>query len=333
MLCGGLVRDTGLAVAARGPWFNADVRGSLHEDELPIDRQLVRSLVDRSCPEYSSLTIEELASTGSSNALFRLGHDLLVRLPRQAGGTMTIEKEARWLPLFAEALPVPVPEVLALGDPGFGYPERWSVVRWLDGVVPTFPTPHEHRLALARDLADLVTAIRAVPVPATLVGDPSVTWYRGRPLAERDAATVDAIGRCERIDGLDVDLDAARRTWRAAMQLGTPDAPSQPRWFHGDLFAENLLVRGDRLSAVLDFGGVGVGDPTVDLIVAWEVLDARGQAAFRAELEVDELTWLRARAWALSIAMVALPYYWRTMPARCAQKLAVVRAVLDSDGG
>jgi aminoglycoside phosphotransferase (APT) family kinase protein len=120
------------------------------------------------------------------------------------------------------------------------------------------------------------------------------------------------------------------------MRLPDAGLAAGPHWYHGDLFAENLLVRDGRLTAVLDFGGLGIGDPTIDLIVAWEVLDGAARDVFRQELGVDEASWLRARAWALSLAMITLPYYWRTMPDRCAGKLAVAKAVLadaSHDGG
>jgi len=151
-------------------------------------------------------------------------------------------------------------------------------------------------------------------------------------MAARDAPTRDAIDACRAIVGLPLDLDKVSRVWRDAMRLPDVDRASSQGWFHGDLFAENLLVRDGRLGAILDFGGLGVGDPTIDLIVAWEVLDHPAREVFREAAEVDESSWLRARAWALSIAMVALPYYWRTMPDRCTSKLAVANAVLADAG-
>jgi aminoglycoside phosphotransferase (APT) family kinase protein len=99
-------------------------------------------------------------------------------------------------------------------------------------------------------------------------------------------------------------------------------------WYHGDLLAENLLVRDGRLAAVLDFGGLSVGDPTVDLVVAWELLDPGARATFRDAVDVDDATWLRGRAWALALAVMTFPYYWTSMPARCADRLSLARAVL-----
>jgi aminoglycoside phosphotransferase (APT) family kinase protein len=308
------------------------VTDPLHDDELPIDLSLVRALVDRALPEWSSLALTPLRATGSSNALFRLGDELLIRLPRQPGGSATIEKEAHWLPQIGPLLPVSVPEVVAVREPDLGYPERWSVVRWLEGDVPMAVDPALGAgptcQALARDLAAVVAALHDIPVPDSALADPQLRWYRGAPLGSMDDTTRRSVAACRDIAGLDLDLDAALRIWEAAMALPESDQGSTPRWYHGDLMAENLLVRDGRLAAVLDFGGLAVGNPTVDLVVAWEVLDASSREVFRRALEVDETSWLRGRAWALSLALMTFPYYWSTMPDRCASRLAVARSVL-----
>ena len=304
----------------------------LHDDELLIDLSLVRALVDHAFPDCATLPLSRLRASGSSNALFRLGDELLVRLPRQPGGSATIEKEARWLPQIGPLLPVSVPEVVAVGEPDLGYPERWSVVRWLDGDIPTVADPASHagptRPALARDLAAVVTALRDIQVPDSALADPQLRWYRGAPLGSMDDTTRGYLAACQDISGLDLDLDAALRVWEEAMALPETGPGSEPRWYHGDLMAENLLVRDGRLAAVLDFGGLAVGDPTVDLIVAWEVLDPASRDEFRRAVAVDETSWLRGRAWALSLALGTFPYYWSTMPHRCASRLAVARSVL-----
>ncbi len=302
---------------------------ALHDDELRIDNSLVRSLLATRSPAYAELPLRRLEATGSTNALFRLGDDLLVRMPRQPGGTRTIEKEQRWLPFVAAALSVAVPEIVDVGEPGFGYPERWSVVRWLDGVVPDVPAPGiAPRQALAEDLAAVVLALRGLEVPAAAIEDPALRWYRGRPLAGMDASTRVAITESRSIAGLELDLDACTEVWDRAMRLPGVDEVVEPRWHHADLLAENLLVRDGRLAGVLDFGGLAVGDPTVDLVAAWELLDPTAREIFRQSVGVDEATWLRGRAWALALGLMTFPYYWSTMPHRCAQRLAMTRAVL-----
>jgi len=313
----------------------AKVAGILHDDEIPIRTELVRALVDRAMPDYAGLPVRRLDSSGSSNALFCLGDNLLIRLPRQPGGSTSILKEARWLPVLGPSLPVQVPEVVAVFGPDCSYPERWSVVRWIDGGHPEVVTPERpadpRRGDLAADLAEVVHALRLARVPGKAVNDPDLRWYRGEPLATMDAATRQNIDRCRALGDFAFDLDAAERLWDEAMRLpGTTDRPT-PRWYHGDLAAENLLMRDGRLVAVLDFGGLSIGDPAVDLTVAWEVLDPPARQIFRRKLGVDDATWLRGRAWALSITLM-IWYYWTTMPQRRSSRIAIGRNVLADAG-
>jgi len=217
---------------------------------------------------------------------------------------------------MASLLPVSLPEIVAVGESDFGYPERWSIVRWLDGYVPSVVTDADTRPArheLAADLAAVVRALRNIDLPASALGDPDLHWYRGLPITSRDIDTRCAIEACRAIPGLGLDLDTALEVWEESMALPEPEQRSAPRWYHGDLFAENLLVQGGRLTAVLDFGGLGVGDPTVDLLPAWQVLDPDSRAEFRQAVGVDQDSCLRGRAWALSLAVGA----FRTTGGRC----------------
>jgi aminoglycoside phosphotransferase (APT) family kinase protein len=318
-----------------GIGLTAGVAGILHDDEIPIDAGLVRALVDQAMPWYAGLPARRLDAGGSSNALFRLGEHLLLRLPRQRGGSAAISKEARWLPVLGPLLPAGVPEVVAVFEPGCGYPERWSVVRWIDGEHPEVVTPETPagpgRSDLAAGLAEVVSALWLAEMPSGAARDPDLRWYRGEPLATMDAVTRQNIGCCRALGDFGFDLDAAERLWDEAMRLpGASDRPP-PRWYHGDLAAENLLVRDGRLAAVLDFGGLSVGDPAVDLAVAWEVLDPPAREIFRGKLGVDDATWLRGRAWALSITLM-IWYYWTTMPQRRSSRMAIGRNVLADAG-
>ena len=146
-----------------------------------------------------------------------------------------------------------------------------------------------------------------------------------------DQATRENIEHCRSLQGFDFDLDATEQIWAAAMTLPGAADRTAPRWYHGDLAAENLLVREGALSAVLDFEGVSVGDPTVDLVVAWEILDPPARDLLRRHVGVDDATWLRGRAWALSITLM-IWYYWTTMPGRRARCMAVGRNILSDAG-
>jgi aminoglycoside phosphotransferase (APT) family kinase protein len=291
----------------------------LHDDELDVDEQLVRRLLGTVSSTYDAVPLRRFEATGSDNALFRLGDDLLVRVPRQPGGSRTIEKEQRWLPYVAPHLPVAVPEVVAVGEPAFGYPEKWSVVRYLDGERPELPEPGQApRHSLAADLAAVVRALRTLPVPDGAQHDRGLQWYRGesRPLVGHPDLTM--------------DLDVVESAWDQTMRLPDAHRSGEARWYHGDLNAENLLVRDGRLVAVLDFGGLSVGDPTIDLVVAWQLLDSAARTTFRDLLDVDDVTWRLGCGWALVLSVMGLPYYWDTMRDRCLRGLHTGReALLD----
>jgi aminoglycoside phosphotransferase (APT) family kinase protein len=286
-------------------------------------------------PACADLPVRRLAASGSTNALFRLGDELLVRLPRQPGGSASIAKEAAWLPVLGPLIPVSVPEVVSVFGPDHAYPETWSVVRWIDGVHPEVVDPDTtvdpRREELATSLATVLDALRQAEVPTAAVIDPHLTSYRGEPLATMDQATRENIERCRCLQDFGFDLDAAEQIWAEAMTLPGAADRTAPRWYHGDLAAENLLVRDGSLAALLDFGGLSVGDPTVDLVVAWEVLDPPARELLRRQAGVDEATWLRGRAWALSITLM-IWYYWTTMPQRRARCMAVGRNVLADAG-
>ena len=283
----------------------------MHADEADIDTDLVRRLVATQFPRWADLPVTPVPSSGTDNAMYRLGDDLAVRLPRIPGAVENVAFEHRWIPFVAPHLPVTVPEPLERGEPAEGYPYPWSVCRWLPGVNPS--TGDE---TLAEDLAAFVTALRDVPpADAPAAG-------RGCPLADRDEPTRAALAASTSL----VDVPALTRMWDEALRL--PEWRGGPRWLHGDLAPGNVLVRDGRLTAVIDWGIAGVGDPSVDQIVAWNLLTAAGRRVFRAALAPDEETWLRGRAWALSISIIQLPYYVDTNPALAANSRHVLKEVL-----
>jgi aminoglycoside phosphotransferase (APT) family kinase protein len=293
----------------------------MHADEADIDAELVRRLIRGQFPRWADLAdvrLERLASGGTVNAIYRLGDALTVRLPLTEGGVEDVEWEARWLPRLAPALPVTIPTVVATGQPAEGYPWAWSVHRWIHG-----ENPVEGRVAapeaLARDLADFVAALRRVDVD----GAPGA--YRGVPLATVDAPTRAAIEELRRTDE-PFDGGALMAAWEAA--LAAPPWKGPPRWVHSDLMPSNLLVTGGRLSAVIDFGTAGVGDPACDLIPAWNLLPPPAREVFRNAVDVDDATWTRGRGWALSMAVIQLPYYRHTNLVISANARHVIREVL-----
>lgn len=268
----------------------------MHADEADIDAPLVRRLLAAQFPHWAGLAVEPVDSNGTVNAIYRLGDDMAVRLPRIEGGVEDVRREALFLPRLAPSLPLAIPAPLGMGEPGEGFPWPWYVYRWIDGENPVVGGLDEPGL-FAADLARFVLALQRID-PA---GAPRA--YRGGPLASRDADTREAISKLHGV----IDTDAATAAWDAALRAPRWDGP--PVWVHADLQPGNLLTAGGRLSAVIDFGCLGQGEPAVDLMTAWSLLTAQTREGFRAALDVDDATWARGRGWALSIALIELPYY------------------------
>jgi aminoglycoside phosphotransferase (APT) family kinase protein len=287
----------------------------MHADEVDTDVGLVRRLLAAQFPEWAALPVEPVPSAGTDNALYRLGDDMVVRLPRIHRAVGGGENAFEWLPRLAPLLPAAVPVPLAKGRPAEGYAWPWSVYPWLPGENPTVGRIADPD-SLARDLARFVEALHRVDLP----GGP--TAGRGVPLAMRDEPSRTALAA---LHGM-IDTDAATAAWEAALR--TPRWPGRPVWVHGGIAPGNLLVEGAELTGVLDFGGVGMGDPACDLIVAWNLLPAGARSLFRAELAVDDATWAHGRGWALSVALIQLPYYRDTNPALAANARHVIREVL-----
>lgn len=293
----------------------------MHAEEVELDLPFVQRLVAAQFPEWGDLPIEPVDSAGTDNALFRLGAELAVRLPRVEWVVGQVEKEQRWLPVLAPQLPIAIPVPLAKGLPGEGYPWPWSVYSWLEGENPTAENLPDLTQA-ARDLAQFLAALQRIDAKGGPPPGPNNSM-RGVPLATRDAEVREAIAA---LDGK-LDSEAAIQAWETSMHA--PVWSSTPLWIHGDLQPGNLLAANGRISAVIDFGCLTIGDPACDLMVAWNLLLAEARQVLRAELVVDDAMWARGRGWALSQALIFIPYYLETNPFGVAQAWRVVNEVLD----
>ncbi|MGW6506631.1 aminoglycoside phosphotransferase family protein [Streptomyces niveus] len=273
--------------------------------EIEVD--LVRRLLEDQFPQWSGLGLVRLVDGGSDHVIFRLGGDMAVRLPRGDWAAGQARKEHVWLPRLAPELPLATPVPLGLGVPGFGYPYYWSVARWLEGDVATadgFADP----AGAAAELGRFLKALQRVS--AVVDDDHGLSRWS---LVGRDEATRTAIKACTGR----VFADAMTRVWDAA--LAAPAWDGAPVWFHGDFHTGNLLTVDGHLSAVIDFGGLGVGDPACDLMVAWTTLSAETRPVFRAALGVDDATWARGRGFALATGLNAYTHYAATNPRVAAQ--------------
>ena len=272
----------------------------MHANEVDINKEIVAGLVSGQFPEHANLPIEAVLSSGTDNALYKLGDELVVRLPRTAAKEPHIEKEYKWLPKLAPHLPLAIPTPVAIGKPNNKYPFRWATYNWLEGQ-PASDMPPSDLSKAASDLADFIIALQKIdPTDAPI---PKSDYDRGVPLIRRDLHTRNAIATLE--DGS--DTDALTAEWQRALDV--PPWHKNPVWIHGDLDGRNMLVEDGLLSAVIDFGSMGVGDPAYDVMVAWKIFNGESREAFKEKLQVDESTWIRSRGLVLSQAAMILSYY------------------------
>jgi aminoglycoside phosphotransferase (APT) family kinase protein len=264
---------------------------TMHGNELPVGEPLVRRLLAEQLPEWAELPLVRVEPAGTDNAIFRLGDELAVRLPRLNGRSEPGGREREWLPRVAPLLPVETHLPVAEGRPSDGFPWYWDVYTWVDG--ETCSVLDIDPVQAARDLARLIHAFRGIDPAGAPAG-------RGVPLADRDASVRKWLPNL-------ADDGRLAAAWERALAVPPWDGP--PVWSHGDLDARNWLVRDGRIAAVVDWGCMGVGDPAVDVMVAWKLSSAEARAVFREALDVDDDTWARARGWALSQGIGATAYY------------------------
>lgn len=297
----------------------------MHEYELEIDEHLVRNLLKSQCPQWVDLPIVPIKSSGTDNALFRLGNAYVIRLPRTewepGSNNDKINKEYEWLPRIAKCLKTPISYPIFKGEPDTQYPYHWLITHWAEGCNPDFENQDEYE-ELAKDLAGFLNDFHKIQMGN---GPHS---RRGIRLNEKelDEETRSAMNQLES----EIDISAITDLWDQLSHI--PYWSKKPVWVHGDFLPGNIIVQNNRLSAVLDFSDLGVGDPACDLVIAWALLNPRSRKVFREHLEgIDNDTWERGRGWALSIALIMLPYYKYTNPVLAALARRMLQTTSSPD--
>jgi aminoglycoside phosphotransferase (APT) family kinase protein len=285
----------------------------MHDDEVDTDVELVRRLLASQHPQWATHPIERVRSAGTDNAMYRLGDDLAVRLPRTRGVADVVAKEQQWLPVLAPHLPLAVPLPVATGDPDDAFPYPWGVVQWLPGELASVERIDDPVQA-ALDLAAFVRALQAIDA----TGGPQ--HQRGLPIKSKDAIVRVGVGRLRG----EVDAHAVTEAWDRVMTIRDYDGP--PVWFHGDL-AYNVLVQDGKLSAVIDWGTCGVGDPTIETEIAWTLFPPDARQVYRDALGIDDATWERGKGWVLT-GVFGISYYRDTNPTLVAKLIRAIDVVL-----
>lgn len=267
----------------------------MDNEKLTIDDVLVRRLVTSQFSQWKDLSIRPVDIGGWDNRMFHLGNQMLVRMPSAVRYADKVEKEQKWLPRLAPLLPLSIPEPLAMGKPGEGYPWQWSIYRWIEG--ETAASAHISDLSdFAISLAEFLRVLQSIDSTGGPPAGPH-NFYRGGELTVYDTETRKAIAALRG----KIDIDTAIEVWETALSTSWQGSSV---WVHGDISAGNLLLQEEKLSAVIDFGGLAVGDPSCDLAIAWTLFKGESREAFCTTLSLDEGTWARGRAWTLWKALI-----------------------------
>lgn len=278
----------------------------MHDNEFNIDETLVTNLLKQQYPELAELPLAKIKHYGTDNAILRVGDKYAIRLPRVEYAAEQIEKEIVWLPKFISHLALTIPSPIHIGKPSNDFPHSWYLYHWIEGE-DAYNTPPQNLNQFASDLAGFIKALWKVDI----AGAPLAR--RGLPLKEhgRDEWVYQSISELKRYMD-DSTLQHCTDIWEETSS--TPLWHKPPVWLHADLLPSNLLLLNDKLHAVIDFGLMGIGDPACDLIPAWCLFDRESRMIFKESLNVDENTWIRGKGWALSIALIIMPYYKDTNP-------------------
>jgi aminoglycoside phosphotransferase (APT) family kinase protein len=288
-------------------------------EDVVIDELLVRRLIANQFPRWANLPVRPVALSGWDNRSFHLGERMLVRIPSRARYAVQVEREHHWLPRLAPLLPLSIPAPLAMGEPEQGCPWRWSVYRWLPGKTAA-PERIGDMLQVAKDLGEFLLALQHIdPTDGPPPGQHN--FYRGGSLGTYDDEARRAITALKGA----IDADAAMEAWEEALSANWQGSPT---WFHGDVSSGNLLVEGARLSAVIDFGQFGVGDPACDLSIAWTFFQDESRLVFRTIVKPDPGMWSRGRGWTLWKALTVAAGLTQTNAIESARPLQIIDEIL-----
>ena len=290
----------------------------MHESEIVISSDTVRRLLPDQFPEFRTYAIEPLGAVGTVNAIFRLGEDDCLRMPRAREWSRDIEKEWRILEILAPYLSLKIPEPLGRGHSNHEYPFSWAIYRWIEGQPYSDALIGDEQSA-ADMLAGFIRELRQIRVTEDA---PSAGR---RPLRELNQKTLTAIRDCLPC----VDTHGATIAWEKAVSAAAWDGVAV--WIHGDLLPTNILVRNGHIHAIVDFGSSGKGDPAMDLVPAWSVLNRKTRDHFRTLLQPDADSWNRARSDALHQSALIIPYYASSFPAFTRLAIRTVNEILGED--
>jgi aminoglycoside phosphotransferase (APT) family kinase protein len=286
---------------------------------IEIDVDLVSKLINSQFPEWSTLDVKPVKKSGNDNRTFHLGNSMSVRLPSEEAYVSQVEKEQKWLPILAKRLSTPISEPLAKGFPSGDYPYPWSVNKWLDGETLTLENI-DNVNQFANDLGRFLVDLQSIDTTGgPLAGEHN--FYRGGDLVVYDEECRDAINHINKFN-----KHLLKEIWELAL---ASKWDNEPVWVHGDIAPGNILIKNGNLFAVIDFGILGVGDPSCDAAMSWTFFDESSRKVFKTALDFDGETWNRARGWALWKALITYNYYEHSNKAMADESFNTIKTILE----
>lgn len=292
------------------------------DNQLIINEALVQKLVTDQFPQWQDLPVKSVESQGWDNRTFRLGNDMSVRLPSDEEYVRQVQKEQTWLPLIAPHLPFSIPKPIAMGQPSEDYPWVWSVYQWIDGISANITVVNDaHLEIIAQQLGNFLNDFHqydAAGAPAPGLHN----WWRAAHVSVYDSETRELINKLRNV----IDADRAGFLWEKAI---SSKWNKDPVWVHGDVASGNILLKNNKICAIIDFGCMGIGDPACDLTIAWTFFKNKSREIFKHVLSLDPDTWIRARGWALWKALYELSVLKDMLSAKAIEQKRIIDDVLN----
>lgn len=292
------------------------------DNQLIINEALVQKLVTDQFPQWQDLPVKSVESQGWDNRTFRLGNDMSVRLPSDEEYVRQVQKEQTWLPLIAPHLPFSIPKPIAMGQPSEDYPWVWSVYQWIDGISANITVVNDaHLEIIAQQLGNFLNDFHqcdAAGAPAPGLHN----WWRAAHVSVYDSETRELINKLRNV----IDADRAGFLWEKAI---SSKWNKDPVWVHGDVASGNILLKNNKICAIIDFGCMGIGDPACDLTIAWTFFKNKSREIFKRVLSLDPDTWIRARGWALWKALYELSVLKDMLSAKAIEQKRIIDDVLN----
>ncbi len=289
---------------------------------IKITLQIVSNLISEQFPQYADLPIKAVKFSGIDNRTFRLGNKMLIRLPSAERYAAQVIKEQKWLPILSLSLSTQIPEPVGLGLPNQYYPWHWSIYKWIEGTSANLLSLDSLYLEkISAELAKFIKELHNINTNDAPSGGLH-NYYRGCHLSVYNSSAKANIIKLSNF----IDSNKCLNIWEEAI---SSKWDKHPVWIHGDFASGNILVKENQLTAVIDFGCMGIGDPACDLVISWTFFHGKSRQIFKENVGLDTDTWARARGWVLWKTCFELVEISDKKSQEALNKIGIISEILD----